>query len=80
MKKVKLILIAIVLIVGGTVGFLYLKNEYNKKYWKIPSFTWIPSVPLVEGNRMYCFIVQGIWEKEGIPRITIRNYVYMKEN
>lgn len=31
MKKVKLILIAIVLIVGGTVGFLYLKNEYNKK-------------------------------------------------
>lgn len=56
------------------------KNEYNKKYWKIPSFTWIPSAPLVEGNRMYCFIVQGIWEKEGIPRITIRNYVYMKEN
>lgn len=31
MKKVKLILIAIVLIVGGTVGFLYLKHEYNKK-------------------------------------------------
>ena len=50
------------------------KNEYNKKYWKIPS------VSQVEGNQMYCLIVQGIWEKEGIPRMTIRNYVYMKAN
>ena len=56
------------------------KNEYNKKYWKIPSFTWTPSVSQVEGNQMYCLIVQGIWEKEGIPRMTIRNYVYMKAN
>ena len=61
-------------------NYLLKQKEYNKKYWKIPSFTWIPSVPLVEGNRMYCFIVQGIWEKEGIPRMTIRNYVYMKAN
>lgn len=30
MKKIKIILIVIFLIVGGTVGFLYLKNEYNK--------------------------------------------------
>ena len=56
------------------------KNEYNKKYWKIPSFTWTPSVSQVEGNQMYCLIVQGIWEKEGIPRMTIRNDVYMKAN
>ena len=56
------------------------KNEYNKKYWKIPSFTWTPSSPQVEGNQMYCLIVQGIWEKEGIPCMTIRNYIYMKAN
>ena len=56
------------------------KNEYNKKYWKIPSFTWTPSVSQVEGNQMYCLIVQGIWEKEGIPCMTIRNYIYMKAN
>ena len=56
------------------------KNEYNKKYSNIPSFTWTPSVSQVEGNQMYCLIVQGIWEKEGIPRMTIRNYVYMKAN
>ena len=56
------------------------KNEYNKKYWKIPSFTWTPSSPQVEGNQMYCLIVQGIWEKERIPCMTIRNYIYMKAN
>ena len=32
MKKLKIILIAIALIVGGTIGFLYLKNEYNKNF------------------------------------------------
>lgn len=29
-KKLTIILIAIALIVGGTIGFLYFKNEYNK--------------------------------------------------
>ena len=29
-KKLTIILIAIALIVGGTIGFLYLKNQYNK--------------------------------------------------
>ena len=56
------------------------ENEYVKKYWKIPSFTWQPSLPQVEGNQMYCFVLQGVWEKEEIPRMTIRNYFYLKEN
>ena len=30
MKKSKIILIAIVLTIVGAIGFLYLKNEYNK--------------------------------------------------
>lgn len=30
MKKTKIILITIALIIAGAIGFLYLKNEYNK--------------------------------------------------
>lgn len=32
MKKSKKIIIAIILIIMGTIGFLYLKNEYNKDF------------------------------------------------
>lgn len=59
---------------------IFQKNEYNKKYWIIPSFTWTPSAPQVVGDQMYCFVVQSIWGKEGRPCVTIRNYIYIKEN
>ena len=53
------------------------KNDYNKKFWKI-SFDWVPTTQQIEVNKIYCFIIQSIWEAEGIPRTTWRNYIYMK--
>lgn len=55
------------------------KNDYNKKYWRI-SFDWIPEPPSIEANKMYCLMIQGNWQVEGVPRTTWGNYVYIKEN
>lgn len=59
--------------------FSFKKNDYNKKYWKIP-YEWTPEVSQVESNKIYCIIIQSVWATEGIPRTTWRNYIYMKKN
>lgn len=53
------------------------KNNYNKKYWRIP-FDWVPEAPSIEANKIYCLIIQGDWQVEGVPHTTIGNYVYIK--
>ncbi len=55
------------------------KNNYNKKYWRIP-FIWIPSPSQVEANNIYCLVIQSIWEVDGVPRTTWKSYFYMKED
>ena len=53
------------------------KNDDNKKYCKVP-FVWTPKASQVEAGNIYCFIIQSVWATEGIPRITWRNYIYIK--